>query len=211
MKRKTVIILGVLTGLLLLAGCKKGSDEAKAEAVAEPVLPQKEQQAQDVRNEETGSEEANRDEEQAAVEAVVDGVAVDLGTGEATLSFLTGKWTLFDRETGMDYGTLTVGNDGVFEYERLSDGAKGKGTLSFELPEASKTDDPGMFELKFDDIGEFVDNAHYFEELRSCEGGRCVCGSLLRSRFCDCLRGHNCGGDKHDKRKEYRRNSSFHN
>ncbi len=156
MKRKTVIILGVLTGLLLLAGCKKGSDEAKAEAVAEPVLPQKEQQAQDVRDEETGSEEANRDEEQAAVEAVVDGVAVDLGTGEATLSFLTGKWTLFDRETGMDYGTLTVGNDGVFEYERLSDGAKGKGTLSFELPEASKTDDPGMFELKFDDIGEFV-------------------------------------------------------
>ncbi|MCR5733340.1 MAG: hypothetical protein K6G22_01925, partial [Lachnospiraceae bacterium] len=69
---------------------------------------------------------------------------------------ISGDWTLFDRETGEDHGTLSIGADGSFTFTRLSDNATGSGTLSFEYNLANKGDEPDGFRMDFDDCRQLV-------------------------------------------------------
>ncbi|MCR5302570.1 MAG: hypothetical protein K6E49_09060 [Lachnospiraceae bacterium] len=68
---------------------------------------------------------------------------------------ITGEWTLFDRDTGSDYGTLTIKEDGSFEFTRLSDNATGKGTVSFEY-RRSEDDETDGFRMDFDDCKDLL-------------------------------------------------------
>ena len=63
---------------------------------------------------------------------------IDLGTKHGIRSYLEGDWSLLDRDTGEDYGTLSLRKDGSFEFTRLSDKAEGSGKISFEYNHSEK-------------------------------------------------------------------------
>ncbi len=81
---------------------------------------------------------------------------VDLTSEEGIISYLAGDWTLFDRETGEDYGTLSIQKDGSFDFTRLSDKAKGSGTLSFECSRSKKGEEPDWFVMDLDDCKDLM-------------------------------------------------------
>ncbi len=130
---KTIIVS--LTAAVFLAGCAgRGNSDPKDKT--EKV-------------EENSKEDgAGKDDDKAAT--------VNLSSEKGILSYLAGDWTLFDRETGEDYGTLAVKKDGSFEFTRLSDKAKGSGTLSFEYSRSKKGEEPDIFRMDFDDCKDLL-------------------------------------------------------
>lgn len=85
---------------------------------------------------------------------------VDLTSQEGITSYLAGEWTLFDRDTGKDYGTLLLQKNGSFEFTRLSDEAKGTGTLSFEHNLSKNGEEPDFFKLDFDECSKLLPAGH---------------------------------------------------
>ncbi len=71
-------------------------------------------------------------------------------------SFAAGDWTLFDRTSGEDFGTLSIGRDGSFEFVRIADGAKGSGKITFDRRWAKEDEKPDGFEMTFDDCKDLV-------------------------------------------------------
>ncbi len=146
MKRKSfAIFLVCLMSASLLAGCAKSTDsdlKDKIENIGEDAGSK----------EEGGAAEDDRD-------VTADHAAefnADLTSEKGILAFLSGDWTLFDRKTGEDHGTLSIGEDGSFTFTRLSDKATGSGTLSFEYNLADKGAEPDGFRLDFDDCRQLV-------------------------------------------------------
>ena len=91
----------------------------------------------------------------------------DLTSGEGITGYLAGEWTLFDRDTGKDHGTLSIQKDGSFEFTRLSDKAKCSGTLSFNYNRSEKGEEPDGFCMDLDDCRELLPDGY---ELYGDEG-----------------------------------------
>ena len=83
-------------------------------------------------------------------------VTADFSSEEGLLAFLSGDWSLLNRETGEDQGTLSIGENGSFTFTRLSDKATGSGTLSFEYNLADKGEEPDGFRLDFDECRQLI-------------------------------------------------------
>ncbi len=81
---------------------------------------------------------------------------VDLTSEQGIISYLAGDWTLLDRGTRKDYGTLKIDKDGSFEFTRLSDKASGTGTLSFEYSRSEKGEEPDSFSMKLEDCKDLL-------------------------------------------------------
>lgn len=144
MKRKTLTtILICLISTVFIAGCVKDTDnnlKDKLENAAE------------------NTEEEDRDSVKSEAEKPVKekDFSVDLTSQEGILSYLDGEWTLFDRDTGRDFGILSIQNDGSFEFTRLSDKTMGSGTLSFEYSRSKKGEGPDFFRLDFDECSKLL-------------------------------------------------------
>ncbi|MBQ6129598.1 MAG: hypothetical protein IJI51_08060, partial [Lachnospiraceae bacterium] len=146
MKRKSfAIFLVCLMSAALLVGCAKSTDSDLKDKI--------ENIGEDVGNKEEGG--AGEDDRDVTADHEAEFNA-DLTSEKGILAFLSGDWTLFDRKTGEDHGTLSIGEDGSFTFTRLSDKATGSGTLSFEYNLADKGAEPDGFRLDFDDCRQLV-------------------------------------------------------
>ena len=101
-------------------------------------------------NDEPGSEKKDSEKKQEDKENI------DLGTQRSIRSYLAGDWSLLDRKTGENYGALSIAKDGSFEYTRLSDNAKGRGSLYFENTMSEAGEAPDGFRLEFRDCKDLV-------------------------------------------------------
>ena len=135
--RKAIAVFAAYIAFTLLAGC---SDKGAVNA----VLPEQ--------------EEVQTDEAVPADDEIQDNgrQPASLDTQEGIRAYLAGKWTLFDRDSGKDFGTLTISEDGSFEFVRLSDKAEGSGTLYFENVQTEEGERPDGFRMEFSDIGALV-------------------------------------------------------
>ncbi|MCR5509309.1 MAG: hypothetical protein K6F34_11575, partial [Lachnospiraceae bacterium] len=116
----TIIISLICAGIM--TGCGKSSDSGPKD---KPENIEDSAEAEDETGEDkSGSKQKKKREDNKDV-------TVDLISGKEILACISGDWTLFDRETGEDHGTLSIGADGSFTFTRLSDNATGSGTLSF--------------------------------------------------------------------------------
>lgn len=157
--KKTIaaIMIGALcfTGLVGCAGNSKITDNVET-----PVVTTEASKEED----KTKQEEQKSDDKPEKPEAKPE---ADLSTQEGIRSYLAGEWTLLDRKKGADFGTLSIKADGSFEFNRLSDGATGSGTLSFENMESKKGEEPDWFNLALEDCGTLVPEG---EQLYGDEG-----------------------------------------
>ena len=150
MKRKalTILLTYIATGIIL-AGC--GSLKPAESDLTEKLENVKENA--DEADEESDDKSESESEKKPGVNKVED---VDLTSEKGLVSYLAGDWTLFDRETGKDYGTLVIEGDGSFEFTRLSDKAAGSGTLSFEHSRSKKGEEPDWFSMDFEDCRDLM-------------------------------------------------------
>ena len=130
--------------VMLVTGC--GGSNIKSDL---PDTPEK-------NTESAETDEKNEADTKAKEAAEEKDKTVDLTSEKSITSYLAGDWTLLDRDTGKDYGTFSIRNDGSFEFTRLSDKASGSGKLSFEYGLAEKGDEPDQFILDFSDCRELV-------------------------------------------------------
>lgn len=110
---------------------------------------------------------ANNNEPKETTEKPEISEKIDLGTKHGIRSYLEGDWSLLDRDTGEDYGTLSLRKDGSFEFTRLSDKAEGSGKISFEYNHSEKGDEPDGFRIDFYDCKELLPEGY---ELYGDEG-----------------------------------------
>ncbi|MCR5591524.1 MAG: hypothetical protein K6F73_08320 [Lachnospiraceae bacterium] len=137
MKRKS---LAALICMLCLAGCSGKPADTQKPAETEKPAVSSDTAENDIK--ENDSAEQKRE--------------ADLGSEEGIRRFLAGTWTLLDCDDGEDFGTLSIKADGSFEFTRISDGACGKGTLSFTNLLSEEGDAPDGFNLEFSDWGKLA-------------------------------------------------------
>ena len=134
---KTVIMIAVcFASCAMITGCGTAGDTAdKLQAAKSSGETEKKPESEDKdAKKKSGNEER-----------------IDLKTEQGIRSYLEGDWSLIDRDTGRDYGTLSLQKDGSFEFTRSSDKAVGTGTLSFGYTRSEKGEEPDTFSLAFDD------------------------------------------------------------
>ena len=119
---------------MLFAGCGSTASETAEQ------MKQEDQQKPEVKSEAKSEEEP--EQKQSADSNI--------------RSFAAGDWTLFDRTSGEDFGTLSIGRDGSFEFVRIADGAKGSGKITFDRRWAKEDEKPDGFEMTFDDCKDLV-------------------------------------------------------
>lgn len=121
---------------ILPAGCGKTADTDLSDKLQNAV---KSEEGKDQTK--TEKEDSDRKQEKNK--------KIDLKTEKGIRSYLEGDWYLLDRDTGEDYGTLSLKKDGSFEYTRLSDNAKGSGCMYFENTVSEEGEAPDSFRLEF--------------------------------------------------------------
>ena len=150
MKHNTIarkILMGCLLLLLLMptvSGCAKDSKEVSKSSSDKDEDDSKDR---DTEKKKKKKKDKDKDKEKKQVDT-----KVDLGSDEVIRAYLEGEWTLIDQTTGKDAATLTVKKDGSFTFERLRDGSKGSGTLSFDHFTANEDKAPDMYSIEFDGI-----------------------------------------------------------
>ena len=139
MKKKafTVFVAGLVSCVMII-GCGSAADTDLAEKLQ--AAKKYEETKEKAGSENKDAEKKPENEEK-----------IDLTTEQGILSYLAGDWSLLDRDTGADYGTLFIRKDGSFEFSRSSDKAVGTGTLSFGYLRSEKGEEPDRFSLDFDD------------------------------------------------------------
>ena len=81
---------------------------------------------------------------------------VDLSSEDVILEFLSGEWTMINRDTREDFGTLRIGTRGTIDFVRTEDDASGYGTIGFTHAVAAEDEAPDRFELEFDDMTDLI-------------------------------------------------------
>ena len=81
---------------------------------------------------------------------------IDLSSEDVILEFLSGEWTMINRDTREDFGVLRIGSRGTFNFVRTRDSASGYGSIGFSHLMAGEDEAPDQFELKFDDMKELI-------------------------------------------------------
>ncbi len=136
MRKSFLTIIICLVSASLLAGCGASADSKPIDRPEEVKEDNKE-------------DDAAKDEKKESL-------TVDLTSEKGIISYLAGEWMLLDRKTDEDYGVLAIKDDGSFEFTRLSDKAKGSGTLSFEYSRSKKGEEPDGFHMSFDDCRDLI-------------------------------------------------------
>ena len=144
MRRKSQVILLIVTVCsLLLAGCAQSTQSAEHESTTSDTKGSVQVEGSEPEDQDSPKKSDNKTD-------------VDLTSKRGIRSYLAGDWTLFDRKTGESFGTLSIGSKGTFEFTRLSDGAKGSGTISFNNMMSKEGEAPDGFEIKFDDCTNLI-------------------------------------------------------
>ncbi len=81
---------------------------------------------------------------------------VDLSSEDVILEFLAGEWTMINRDSREDFGTLRIGVRGTIDFVRTGDDASGYGTIGFSHLMATEDEAPDRFELEFDDMKDLI-------------------------------------------------------
>lgn len=145
MRRKlfAALIMAIMAGAVL-AGCAKNKTGSSDETKGSGTKKQDESRTEEVSDSDTDN--ANP----------ADLSKTDLGSQSAILGAVAGDWTLFDRESGEDYGILSIDENGRFDFTRLGDKASGSGKISFEYNVADHAMEPDRFDMKFKDVKELL-------------------------------------------------------
>ncbi len=145
MFKSRIMILCIISAILL-AGC---SGKADSKLKDKPENIKEDHKEDDTIKVDDNDGTGEKPEEKKAA-------AYDFSSEEEIVSYLAGEWTLFDRKTGRDHGTLAIKEDGSFDFTRLSDKAAGSGTLSFGYNRAKQGEEPDGFGMAFDDCKDLL-------------------------------------------------------
>ncbi|MCR4788511.1 MAG: hypothetical protein K5888_07990 [Lachnospiraceae bacterium] len=146
--RQFLLILALMLLVTpVLSGCAKASKEVSESSDDDSD----EDESSSKKKKKKKDKDKDKDKEKKQADS-----KVDLSTDESIRAYLAGEWTLIDRNTGDEAAVLTIEKDGCFEFERLRNGDKGSGTLSFEYMVAGEGDAPDFYRIEFDDIEELL-------------------------------------------------------
>ncbi|MCR4807274.1 MAG: hypothetical protein K5857_06325 [Lachnospiraceae bacterium] len=148
------ILFTVFAAALVLSGCGKKSDikDTSNNGVGAISFGEPEEGTQDTQkpSDETGEEDdLNLNGKDLQRE-------IDLSSEDVILEFLSGEWTMINRKTREDFGTLRIGSRGTIDFVRTKDDASGYGTISFSRSLAGEDEAPDAFHLEFDDMRDLV-------------------------------------------------------
>ena len=155
MKRMAGVLLGLMAaGTLVLAGCGKKSDlkdtlDAGIRNELSDEKPSGNTIVKDPEKEASKEGDLNLNGKEVSRE-------VDLSSEELIREFISGEWTMIDRNTREDFATLSIRSNGSFDFTRLKDGASGYGKLYFDNSLSDKDEEPDSFRLEFDGLDELV-------------------------------------------------------
>ncbi len=163
-----IMIFTVLLAASAVCGCS-GKDTALKDKLEEGI--------------ENGSGAGKTDEQNdvAADDGAADeekGTTADLYTEESIRSYLAGEWMLLDQNTGDDFASLSLKEDGSFEFTRLKDNTSGSGKMFFEHMYSKEDEAPDAYRMEFDDFKDlFPEGAEIYSETDGISGGLFLAGS----------------------------------
>lgn len=151
---RVVICLVIMAGLVLFAmGIRPKHDDAMNNSTGSASFgDQTEEEKKDIKDqdeEETDGDDISLNGREVSRE-------VDLSSEDVILEFLAGEWTMINRDTREDFGTLRIGARGTIDFVRTGDDASGYGTLGFTHVVAAEDEAPDFFKLEFDDMKDLI-------------------------------------------------------
>ncbi len=118
-------------------------------------------------------EEKNEKEEQGKKKTAVGTstsreLTVSLETEKDILTYLAGTWAFTDQETGEDYASLTIRENGSCTFERDGADAVCDGTLTFQPLMADASDAPDGYRITFEEIpDEYMEGYQFYGSVES--------------------------------------------
>ncbi len=163
MKKKTLSkVLIWLMSAMLLGGC--------GDSNVEPATSETSEQTQENTQAPATTENAGKEETNPEASDTEKELVANLTSEQGILTFLAGDWTLYDRDNKKDFGVLSIKEDGKFEFTKLSNNAKGSGTLSFTRSRTKDGEEPDWYSMVFDDCKELLPEDYEFYGVEGSSG-----------------------------------------